>query len=152
MTFDNNDSTSGVPGKKSEPQGKPEEGETFDASPHDILPIESFPVGFRSPLPEKEEPYYYDVDRAADGTMTVGPFEVGAAHIKTWLKGLAPNELQELVSARQLRQSTVVALQSDQFKVVLDLLESGQKPSPEMIERFVPGDLQRVVARKILGK
>lgn len=152
MTFDNDDTSAGKPGKKVDAQGKPDENETFDASPHDILPIESFPVGFRNPLPEKEEPYYYDVDRGRDGTMTVGPFEISAAHIKTWLNGLATNELEELVGARQLRQSTVVAVQSDQFKVVLSMLESGQKPSPEMIERFVPGDLQRVVARKILGK
>lgn len=111
------------------------------------------PIGVITPTPEKEDASYNRTGVAADGkTVTIGPFELTASHIKEWALKTSPDELGRLVEARQMRSSTARTAQSDQFASMLKVLESGQTLPETMIERFFPGDLQRAVASKVLKK
>lgn len=109
------------------------------------------PIGVITPTPEKEDPSYNRTAVAADGkTITIGPFDLTAAHIKEWALSTSPKDLEELVESRQMRSSTARMVQSDQFASMVGILESGQTLPEHMIERFFPGDLQRAVATKVL--
>lgn len=119
---------------------------------HGPLPTETIPIGLHNPPPEKEEPYFYECGTRPDGKVTVGPFELTADNIKAWSAKANSEKLDDLVSTRQIRPSTAITVKSNQFDHVVSLIESGQKPSPEMIQRFIPGDLQRVIAREVQRK
>lgn len=119
---------------------------------HGALPTEVIPIGLHNPPPEKEEPYFYECSHNAAGKVTVGPFDLTAENIKSWAAKANSDKLDDLVSTRQIRPSTAMTVKSSQFQHVVNLLESGQTPSPEMIQRFVPGDLQRVIAREVAHK
>ena len=135
-------------------QGRAAKG---DVQPHETdghgpLPTETIPIGLHNPPPEKEEPYFYECGTRPDGKVTVGPFELTADNIKAWSAKANSQKLDDLVSTRQIRPSTAMTVKSNQFEHVVSLIESGQKPSPEMIQRFIPGDLQRVIARDVQRK
>lgn len=115
------------------------------------LPTEFIPVGVINPPPENEDPAFFQVKTAADGkTLCVGPFDLTSRNIKNWSENLSINDLDDLVTRRQLKSTTALAVKSPQFETVLAQLEAGQKPSESMIKRFIPGDLQRVVAAELM--
>lgn len=134
-------------------KGKQDKVEDFAPPGEMQLPVETFPVGMFNKAPETEEPFYYEVKTAADGrTVTIGPFDLTAAHIKKWAQTTTASDLNGLVERGALRASTALAVKSSQFNSILSAIESGQKPTEDLVKRFIPGDLQRVVARKICGK
>lgn len=117
------------------------------------LPPEFIPIGLFNPPPEKEDPIFYACSTAADGkTITVGPFDLTAAQIKEWVASTTTEQLEELINLRQIRQSTAITVKSAQLQSVIGLLESGQKPSEAMVERLIPGDLQRVIASRYMKR
>lgn len=117
-----------------------------------LLPEESFAIGQKNPPPETEEPFYYEVNADEHGALTVGPFQLTAEHIKTWSASATPEELNALVERRQLRASTAQTVKSDELQGILRRLEAGEKLDADTIKKFIPGDLQRVIARKMLNK
>jgi hypothetical protein len=117
------------------------------------MPPEYIPIGLFNPAPEKEDPIFYQCSTAEDGkTLTVGPFDLTAAQIKQFINDVTLEQLDELVNVRQLRQSTAITAKSAQMQTVIGLLESGQKPDEAMVERFIPGDLQRVIASTYMNR
>lgn len=113
-------------------------------------PTEVLPVGVINKQPEADDPIYYQTSRAADGkTLTVGPFNLTSMQIRRWADCKTGDDLNEMVNSNQLRPSTALSVKSSQFRTILNLLDSGDAPSPDMIQRFLPGDLQRAVATKL---
>lgn len=114
------------------------------------LPIEFIPVGRYNPAPDKEEAFYYDVAPSGDGrALSVGPFDLTGKQIKEWAAATTPGELNQLVERGQIRKSTAEKVQSHEFKSLVNQLESGKRPTPQMVAQCMPGDLQRVIARKL---
>ena len=112
-------------------------------------PSEVIPVGLINKAPETDDPIYYRVAQGSDGkTMTVGPFNITAQQIRDWKDTKTSSDIDDLVQTHQLRTATALTIKSSQLDTVLDLLSSGQKPSESMIQRFIPGDLQRVIESK----
>lgn len=112
-------------------------------------PIEVYPVGLFDKAPAVDDPIYYDARAGADGKpASVGPFELTANHFRTWANKQTSNDLDDLIERGQLRASTVLTLKSQQFGSILSLMDSGQKLPPSTVQRFLPGDLQRVVYSK----
>lgn len=117
-----------------------------------LLPIEEFPIGQKNPPPETEEPFYYETNANDEGELAVGPFGLTAEHIKAWSANKTPEELNALVEQRQLRPSTAQTVKSDAMQDILKRLDAGEMLDAETIKKFVPGDLQRVIARQLLNK
>lgn len=154
MTFDNfgngrcnagndgNDGTEGV--------GAGQDGGDDDRRRRAQGPTEVYPVGLFDKAPAVDDPLYYQTKLSADGrTATVGPFDLSATQIKNWASKQTSNDLNDLVERGQLRASTVITLKSAQFDSILNLLNSGQTPPSSTVQRFIPGDLQRVVYAKL---
>jgi hypothetical protein len=81
--------------------------------------------------------------------MMVGPFQLTADQMRGWSQSISSSDLDDLVESRQIRPATALTVKSAQFQTMLKLLESGQTPSEDMVQRFIPGDLQRVIARSL---
>lgn len=114
-------------------------------------PREVYPVGMFDKQPETDDPVYYQTSMAKDGkTVTVGPFDLTAQQIHDWAHNKSANDLDEMVSHGQLKPSTALTLKSAQFESMINLIDSGQQLPPNMIQRFVPGDLQRAVHGHLL--
>lgn len=116
--------------------------------------LEQIPIGLISEIPELEDPIFYQTSVSEDGkTQTLGPFELSAAHIREWRNSTDDLQIDQIVRNGQLRQSTAQMLKEGTFlDGILEMLETGYELSPSRIERFIPGDLQRLVAEKILGR
>ncbi len=111
---------------------------------------EVYPVGMFNDAPAADDPIYYSTSRAKDGkTMMVGPFQLTADQMRGWSQSISSSDLDDLVESRQIRPATALTVKSAQFQTMLKLLESGQTPSEDMVQRFIPGDLQRVIARNL---
>lgn len=102
----------------------------------------------RMPLsPNCEYDFYNQLSRAADGrTLVIGPFGLPARQIREFAAQTSDLQIDALVARQQLTASTAAILKSVEFSVVIELLENGQVLPEAAIKRFVPGDLQRVVA------
>lgn len=113
-------------------------------------PGEAYPVGMFNDAPASDDPTYYTTYRSTDGqTLVVGPFQLTVDQMRGWSQSVSFSDLDDLVAGRQIRSATALTVKSRQFKSMLKLLESGQAPPPEMVQRFIPGDLQRVIARSL---
>lgn len=113
-------------------------------------PIEVYPVGMFGKAPELDDPVYYRTRAGVDGNpATVGPFELTGQQIKNWASRQTTNDINDLVERGQLRPQTALTLKSAQFETMVNLLTEGQDLPPNMVQRFIPGDLQRVVYGKL---
>lgn len=112
----------------------------------------SLPVGVINGAPEKEDPLYYQLSTNKDGAMTLGPFDLTAQNLKSWADKVSLDDLNELVENNQIRPSTAMTVRSPMFKTIINMMAEGQKPGVDTLERFFPGDLQRVIAKEVLGK
>lgn len=112
---------------------------------------EFFPIGKFNKPPSKEDPVFYETNHPAEGQpVTVGPFNLSSNDIRRWAQKTGTNTLNELVDRDEIRPSTALTVKSQQFCHILDLMDSKQRPTKEMIQRFLPGDLQRAIARDII--
>lgn len=107
---------------------------------------EIYPVGLFNAAPASDDPVYYKSGTADDGkTVTVGPFGLTGKNLREWADNTSSEQLDELVNRRAIRTSTAMAVKSNLFDTVVDMLTHGQKPSEATIRRILPADLQRVV-------
>lgn len=119
---------------------------------HDVI-TDVIPIGLHNPAPKSENaPEYSRLTMAAEQvdpdvrTLAVGPFELTAHDIRDWTKQVDCADLNELVSENRLYPATALAVRSKQFEVVLRSLEAGQLVNEDMLNRFIPADLQHVIA------
>lgn len=98
-------------------------------------------------MSHQEYDFYNQLSRAADGrTLVIGPFGLPAKQIREFAAQTSDLQIDALVARQQLTASTATILKSVEFSVVIELLENGQILPESAIKRFVPGDLQRMVA------
>lgn len=124
-------------------------------SAYEDVVTDVIPIGLHNPPPTSEgSPEYSRLSMAADQpdprvrTLAVGPFELTAHDIRDWCKQTNCSDLDELVADRRLRASTALAIRSKQFEVVLRTLEAGQAVNEGTLDRFIPADLQHVIASR----
>jgi hypothetical protein len=79
-------------------------------------------------------------------------FELTAQQTKAWSSATTTGDLNELVEQRQLRPAAASEAKSGRFNRIISMIEAGQQPTADMIKRYIPGDLQRLIAKKVLGK
>lgn len=78
--------------------------------------------------------------------VKIGPFELTPGQIKDWGRATAKDDLKALVAGGKLTDTTAnMLLEGKHHQVVVEMLQHGQKITPDLLQRFVPGDLQRAV-------
>lgn len=108
---------------------------------------EMIPIGLHNPASDKDHASFNVVHE----NDTVGPFHLTAEQFREFKKTHSSQKLDELVERHALRASTALCIKSGQFDNIVNLLEQGQKPSPDLVQRFLPGDLQRVIEAERRG-
>ena len=78
--------------------------------------------------------------------LKVGPYELTPGQIKNWHRSTSKEEIDQMVKDGRLQKSTAVMLTAHRHhQTVLEMLQCGQTITPDLLERFVPADLQRAV-------
>lgn len=123
-----------------------------DTGPDFPAPEGVIRVGRFNKNPQEDEPYFLQVSEKPDGSLVLGPFKLSAEVFNRFMACTSLAELEGLVQDGELRSSTLSMLQeAGRFTSALELLSQGSRPSEQLIRNCFPGDLQRVVAHKMLG-
>lgn len=76
----------------------------------------------------------------------IGPFELTPGQIREWGRATTKDDLKSMVADGKLKESTAnMLLEGRHHQVVLEMLQYGQKITPDLLQRFVPQDLQQAV-------
>lgn len=94
-----------------------------------------------------EVPDYTKLTSTGDGRPSkIGPFELTPGQIKDWGRVTTKDDLRSMVAGGKLQESTAdMLLEGKHHQVVLEMLQYGQKITPDLLQRFVPQDLQQAV-------
>lgn len=85
-------------------------------------------------------------ERVEGAPLKVGPYELTPGQIKQWQRSTTKEELEQMVDDGRLQKSTAVMLSENRHhQTVLEMLQCGQSITPDLLQRFVPADLQRAV-------
>lgn len=90
---------------------------------------------------------YNKLSEGAEGApLKVGPYELTPGQIKNWQRSTSKEDLEQMVKDGRLQKSTAVMLTEHRHhQTVLEMLQCGQTITPDLLQRFVPADLQRAV-------
>lgn len=90
---------------------------------------------------------YTRLTATGDGRPTkIGPYELTPGQIKDWGRATTKDDLKALVAGGKMTDTTAnMLLEGKHHQVVLEMLQYGQKITPDLLQRFVPGDLQQAV-------
>ncbi|MDQ5967441.1 MAG: hypothetical protein QG625_3597 [Cyanobacteriota bacterium erpe_2018_sw_39hr_WHONDRS-SW48-000098_B_bin.30] len=119
--------------------------------PTDCFPgqpgVREIPISEAGQKNAQESLDYTRLTSTGDGRPSkIGPFELTPGQIKDWGRATTKDDLKAMVAGGKLTDTTAnMLLEGKHHQVVLEMLQYGQKITPDLLQRFVPGDLQQAV-------